>query len=356
MTVVKFHLLAGLPAQSEQQRKALVEAIDLEFGLPGMYLDMLNGRAANDGVVTLVGDRKAHAPKIDGIKSFLHTKYAVPGDSTAASDMATRIDQWFHSGLEDIDLGWTNLFRFVDMRGSNQPQFDINTGNFGITYKQRAPGEKTEIWRTPSDTTVPVPYVTYSAGAGVLDEWLQFNKWWSVEEVITEFRAKAWMQQAEDHYNLITSLPAPIDVAHIAGDDLGTETLNAAAAGIYRGLSAAGNPVSANTPLWIVTSPEKRGYVMRMLEATQGSLIVGYTNGQPLSVTVAGVIATTHVPADDTGYYLVLPNRKLARGVWKDLSIERNRDIYKRAEDMVGTLQYNAIVGDTGQVRRVKFA
>ncbi|MGH8083867.1 MAG: hypothetical protein ACREPV_01145 [Lysobacter sp.] len=353
-SVARFNALGQLPSQSEQQRKALVDAIDLEFGLPGMYLDLCNGAAANDGSVTLLSDRKALAPKVAGIKSALQLKYAVPSDSDASTDVANRIDQFFHTGMQEIDLGWTNLFRVVDMRGSNQSAFDINTGTFGISYKQRAPGEKTEIWRTPTGTTVPVPYLTYSAGAGVLDDWLQYNKWWTIEEVITEFRRKAWANQAENHYGLLTGLGASIDVAHIVGDDLGTETLNAAGASIYRGLENDG--VSASTPLWIVTSPEKRGYVLKMLEATQGSLIVGYTNGQPISVTIAGVIATTYVAAADTGYYLVLPGRKLARGVWKDLMIERARDIYKRAEDMVGTMQYNAIVGDTAQVRRVKFA
>ncbi len=39
-----------------------------------------------------------------------------------------------------------------------------------------------------------------------------------------------------------------------------------------------------------------------------------------------------------------------------DLQIEKNRDIYKRAEDWVGTMQYNATIADTSQVRRVLFA
>lgn len=354
--ILKFATLGNLPAQSEQQRKALVEAIDFELMLPSLYLDMYAGKAANSDLVTHVGRSKAPAVVgVDGIKAALRAKYATPADTPQSSDVAHRIDQWFHTGMQDIDLGWTNLFRFIDLRGSNQPAFDINTGEFGIAFKQRAPGEKTEIWRLPKETGVSVPYVTYSAGAGVLDDWLRFNKWWTIEEIITEFRTKAWMAKAADHYGLITSLSSAINFAHIAGDDLGTETLNAAAAWIYRQQLTKGTAVSASTPLWIVTSPEKRGYILRMLEATQGSLIIGYNNGVPLAVTVAGVIATTYVAADDTGYYLVLPQRKLARGEWLDLSIEKSRDIYKRAEDMVGTMQYNAVVGDTSQVRRVLF-
>lgn len=357
--VAKFNNLARLPSQSEQQRTALVQAIDLELSLPGLCLDLIGGKAANDSTVTLVGKsaQRADGPKLslDAVKAALRVKYPTAADTLVSSDVPARIDQWFHTGMQEIDTGWTNLYRLVDMRNGNQDAFEVATGEFGISFKQRAPGEKTEIWRLPSETEMSVKYVTYSAGAGVLDDWLRYNKWWAVENIITEFRAKAWMNQAEQHYGLFTALGAGINFAHIAGDDIGTETLNAAAAFIYRQQQLKGTAVSASTPLWIVTSPEKRGQILRMLEATQGSLIIGYQNGIPLAVTVAGVIATTYVAANDAGYYLVLPQRRNARGVWMDLQIEKNRDIYKRAEDWVGTMQYNAIIADTSQVRRVLF-
>lgn len=351
--VARLNNLAKL--SGEKQLTALAQAINLELSLPGLSLDLRGGKAANDEAVTLLHDRKRpELPSIDRIKAALHQKYATPTDTPQSSDVAARVDQFFHTGLQEIDLGWTNLFRLVDMRGGNQDAFEINTGEFGIAYKQRAPGEKTEIWRLPSETELVVKFVTYSAGAGILDDWLRYNKWWQIEDIIAEFRAKAWQKQADDHYGLLTSLGAGIDVPHVVGDDTGVETLNAAGASIYRGLASSG--VSASTPLWIVTSPEKRGEILRTLESTQGSLVVAYQNGQPIAISVAGVIATTRVAANDTGYYLVLPGRKLARGLWMDLTIEDNRDIYKRAQDWVGTMQYNAIVGDTAQVRRVKFA
>jgi hypothetical protein len=361
--VAKFHKLAALGAGTSAQLKALAQAVNLEFALPSLYLDLHGGKAANQPGVTLLGRQKAAEPRAiwspEAIKAGmreLRTKYATPDDTSVSSDVAARIDQWFHTGMQEIDTGWTNLFRLVDMRGGNQDTFEIATGQFGITFKQRAPGEKTEIWRLPSETEYPVKYVTYSAGAGILDDWLRYNKWWKVEEIITEFRAKAWMHQAEQHYGLLTGLSSAINHAHVSGDDLGTETLNTAAAWIYRQQLTKGTAVSASTPLWIVTSPEKRGYILRMLEATQGSLIVAYQNGQPVAVTVAGVIATTYVPASDAGYYLVLPQRRLARGVWMDLQLEETRDIYKRARDWVGTMQYNAAIADTSQVRRVLFS
>ena len=354
--VAKFAALASLPSQTAEQRKALAAAINLELTLPGMFLDMHAGKAANDPRVTLTsaGARPAR-PDLEAVKSALRVKYPTAGDTPQSSNVAARIDQWYHTGLSEIDLAYTNLFRLVDMRGGNQDALEIYTGAFPVTFKQRAPGEKIEIARVPEESEQRVKVVTYGAGIGVQDDWLRFNKWWTVAEVVTDFRDKAWSHQAASHYGLITGLSSAINFPKIANDDFGTETLNAAAASIYRAQQQKGTGVSASTPLWIVTSPEKVGYISRMLEVTRGSLIAGYHGGEPLIAQIAGVISTTHVPANDAGYYLVLPGRRLARGVWQDLQIEENRDIYKRADDMVGTMQYNAIVGDTSQVRRVLF-
>ena len=68
------------------------------------------------------------------------------------------------------------------------------------------------------------------------------------------------------------------------------------------------------------------------------------------------MISTTYVPSNDTGYYLVLPGRKIKRGVWKDPTLESKRDIAVSAQDWVGVEQYNAAIGNSDQVRRVKFA
>lgn len=355
--VAKFHALASLPTQTDQQRKALAEAVNLELSLPGMFLDMAGGKAANDARVTVTSAAGARPalPNLDAVKSALRVKYPTATDTPQSANVAARIDQWFHTGLAEIDMAWTNLFRLVDMRGGNQDAFEIYTGEFPVQFKQRAPGEKIEIARVPAETELQVKYVKYGAGIGIQDEWLRYNKWWTVADVTLGFRTQAWDQKAANHYGLFTGLGSGINFNHIADDTFGTETLNAAAASIYRAQQGKGTAVSASTPLWIVTSPEKVGYISRMLEVTRGSLIAGYHGGEPLIAQIAGVIATSHVAANDAGYYLVLPGRKIARGVWQDLQIEENRDIYKQADDMVGTEQYNAIVADTTQVRRVLF-
>lgn len=340
----------------EAQIKALAEAVNFELGLVNDFISVQGGKSVAGAGVHLFGADAARkgALTVEGVKAFLGQKYTTPSDTPTLSSTAARITSYFHSNMPEIDLGWTNLFTYIDLRGAVQTSFDILDTNAGITFEQKAPGEEVKVRRNITESKTQVPYVTYADGIGILDDWLRFQQFWNVEQAVVEFRAKAWDKQAEIHYGLLTAQGAGIDVAFDTDD---TKTFNKAAAAIFRAVRASGYGVGTNAGLWIVTSPEQKGRILKMLEATQGSLIVGYNqNAQPISYNVAGVISTTYVTAADTGYYLVLPGRKAQRANWMDLSIESSRDIYKRAMDWVGTMQFNAAIGDTAQVRRVKFA
>ncbi len=169
-----------------------------------------------------------------------------------------------------------------------------------------------------------------------------------------EFRAKAWDKKAELHYGLFTALGAGINQAFDADD---TKTFNAAAASILRGVRAKGYGAGQHTKFDILCAAEHLGRVNLMLEAQQGSARVAFQAGaQPISYSVRNVVSTTFVPSNSSGYYLVLPGRKIQSGNWKDLSVEQNRDIYTRAQDIVGTEQFNAAIGDSAQVKRVLFS
>lgn len=347
-----FKRLASL--SGEAQIKALAEAVNFELGLVNDYIAVQGGKASGTGVLLPDGKQRESSITIEGVKSFLGQKYVTPSDTPGLVAAAPTITSYFHTSMPEIDLAWTNLFTYIDLRGGVQTHFDIIDTNAGVTFEQKAPGEPVKIRRGISENKTTVPYVTYADGIGILDDWMRFQQFWNVEQAVTEFRAKSWDKMAEIHYGLLTAQSSGIDVAFDTDD---TKTFNKAAAAMFRAVRSSGYAVGQNAGVWLVTSPEQKGRVLKMLEATQGSLIVAYdANKQPISYNVAGVISTTFVAAADTGYYMVLPGRKMQRGNWMDLSIESNRDIYKRANDWVGTMQFNAAIGDTAQVRRVKFA
>lgn len=353
MSAVNYSNIAKVP--EAERLNALAKAVNFELSLPQLGLDILGGKGAFGAqVVDATGKPIAKSFGADAVKAHLATKYATPGDNPALAATADRVAGFFHSGINELDLGWTNLFQFVDMRQSNQTSFKVIGASTTMQFKQRAPGEKVEIARNIGSTDTPVEYVTYAAGLGVLDDWLRFQQYWTIEQTVAEFRGKYYDLQADLHYGLITALGSGIDVAYATD---ATVTFNAAAAAILRNMRASGYALGSGVQFTILTSPEKLGYVLKMLEATRGSQLVANTAGaQPIAYSVGQVIASPYVDAADTGYYLVVPGRRLQRGTWMDLQIETNRDIYKRAQDWVGTGQFNAAVGDTNQVRRVKFA
>lgn len=350
---VKYAAVGALP--EDQRLKALAGAINFDLALPQLALDLYGGKAANDPRVRdTQGKAFGSTVSIEAIKAALSQKYATPGDNPNLQATAGRVQSYFHAGLNEIDLGWTNLFTNVDLRSSNQPSFEILDASSTLKFVQRAPGEKVEINRDFGDTSAVVKYVTYAGGLGVLDDWLRFQQFWNIEQVVMEFRAKYFEKQAALHYGLFVALGSGINIAF---DTDATVTFNKAAASILRAVKAKGYGVSQNVGFYILVNPEKLGYVTKMLDTTRGTQLLAYNqNSEPVGYNVLGVIATTEIPAAATDYYLVLPGRKIQRATWMDLSIETNRDIYKRAQDWVGTGQFNAAIGDVDQVRRVAFA
>lgn len=354
-TSIKFAALATIGAAA--QITSLAGAIDLHLKMPQSMLDMLGGDAAAFSGQLVGTDGKALTrgePTLERFKSFLAQKYATSSDNPILTDVAAQFAEFFHTNMPEMDMGWVPLFDLVDLRGSSHDHFDIIDTNAGVVYEQLKQGEAIKKRTKISESKTIVSYLTMGAGLGLLDDWLNFQQWWKVDEAVAEFGAKHWDKMAELHYGLFTALSTAIDV-NFATDD--ATTFNAAVSGILRAVRSSGYAVGQNAGFYILTSPEKVGRLTRMLSAERGSAMVDFgTMKEPIAYTVKGVIASTFVPANDTGYYLILPGRKIKRGIWKDLTVEGQRNAAARAQDLFAHAQYNCAIGDTAQVRRVKFA
>lgn len=352
----KFDKLATVQDPKEQREK-LAQAINLDFSLPAIYAELGGTPRIGkvDGVKVIgAANGTATVPSEARVKAFLAQKWAVPGDNPNLVDPTNRVVEFFHSNMPDMDLGYQALYDFVDMRNSPLDSFDVLDANQGITFSQKKSGEAVKIRRAVTDSLMSVKYVTFADGVGIEDDWLRFQKWWAISDTVAEFNAKAWDQKAQWHYDLLTALPAGVNVAFDTDD---TKTLNKAAASILRKVRGKGYGAGQNAGFVIVCAPESVGRITKMLTAAAGTLIVAYNpNVQPVTVHVSSVVASVNLPADLNGYYLVLPGRKLKRADWLDLSIESTRNIYVRANDYVGTFQTNAAIGDQDQVARVAFS
>lgn len=345
--------LAKLP-DSTAKRTHLAKAVAIYLAAGSLIESALGDRAAyaTNSVKAYGQDVKPVDPKV--LADAVAQKYATPGQNPILTSAVRGVDFYFHNNMPELDIGFLPLFDLVDMRGTGQSSFSIKTTAAGIAWVQRRPGERAEIRREFSEGEVTVSYLEFVAGLGVLDAWLDYNQFWKVEDAVAEFIANEADKRAQLHYGLLTAQGVGIDVA-FATDD--ATTFNNAASAILRGVRTSGYAVGANAQFDIVCNPEKIGRILAMLDAKRGSPMIAFgTQDQPIAFNVRNVIMTTNVAANDTGYYLVLPGRKMKRGEWKDVSLESNRDIYASATDWVGKTQYNAAIADTAQVRRVKYA
>lgn len=352
-TAINYKAISRLPA--DQRVKQLAGAIDFELKKPSLCLEMAQSAVIASGAADVKSMRAANDSSLthERIKSFLSMKYGTPSDTPELVDVANQMEQFFHTNMPEMDMAYAMLFDLIDLRGSTHDHFDILDTNAGITFNQKEPGETIKIRKAISESKTTVNYLSFADGLGLLDDWLKFNQFWKIDDAIGEFRAMHFEKMAATHYGLFTALSG-VDQA-FATDDV--TTANNAMGAILRAVRTKGYGVSQNSTFHALCAPEHVGRIEKMLTAQRGSAIVDQgTVSQPLTVRIGSVIASTHIPAASTGYYLVLPGKKIKRGVWKDLEVERARNIYTKAEDITAESQYNAAIGDSDQVKKCLFA
>lgn len=353
-TSINFDALKG--KSKKEQLAILAGAAQFEMDKPKLALEMAKHASivGNNHIRMAKGLNKPDDVSFERIKSFLALKYGTSSDNPQLVDPANQFAEFFHTNMPEMDLGWELLFDVVDLRNSVHDHFDILDTNAGVSWSQREPGEKTKIRKAITEALTTVSLVEYSDGLGLLDRWLERQMFWNIDEAIAEFRSNYFDKLASTHYGLLTALSSAINEA-FATDDV--TTANNAAATIIRAVKSKGYNAGMTAQFYAVCAVEKVGRLEKMLTAQRGSAIVDQgTVSQPLTVGIAGIIGTTNVTAADTGWYLVLPRRKMKRGLFKDMTIESDRDIYTSATDMVGVAQFNAAIGDSEQIRRCLYA
>lgn len=289
----------------------------------------------------------------DRAATIMGAKWATAGDNPILQQTTSNMVQFFADNVQEMDLGYLALFEEVPgMLGSDQDHFELLGASMGFTWDQRKPGAIIKPRREVTENKVVVPYLTFSDGFSFLDDWFRFSKYYHIAEVSNEFVSTYYNKKAELHYGLITGQGAGIDIAFTVDD---ATTFNTAVADILR-KGEKKFALGANVQVDIVVSPEKVGRVLAFLDAQRGSPMIAFgSQKQPIAYSVRNIIVTTKVAAADTGYYVVLPGRKLKRAEWTPLTVESKREPAASAEDWYGKGQYNAIAGDSDQIRRVKY-
>jgi hypothetical protein len=348
-----------------EQRTALFNSLKAALLFPVIALDVLGATAAAKAAApqqALMSGPEGTTLTADSVKAYLQSsraerhgaKWATPGDNPVLQNTANNVVEFFQENIREMDLGYQVLFDEVPgLLGSNQDSFELIGASMAFTWDQLKPGAAIKPRRNITESITTVKYLEFGDGFSILDTWFQFSKYYHIADAVNAAVSSYYDKKANLHYGLITGQSSAVNVAF---DTDAATTFNKAVSGILRKCDGKGYALGANAQVDILVNPEKVGYVLAMLEATRGSAMLAYgTSKQPIAFSVRNVIVTTKVAAADTGYYVVLPGRKLKRADWKALTIESKREPSVAAEDWYGRGQYNAIAGDADQIARVLF-
>ncbi len=252
----------------------------------------------------------------------------------------------FYTSVVDplLDFGFEDLFDFVDMRQSLQTQFDILDVTNLITFAEVKTGERMKKYGI-HDGKSTVAKMIVAAALGIMDDWINYAMYWNLNQAAVEAKSKYYDKQATDHYALIT---AAAGATAFATDDI--TTINNACASILTDCAGKGFTLTGNETFELranVTLKQRieKAFALTFNSPNSDKNQLVYTLNRKYS---------TKLPT--TEYYVVLPGRKLKRGVWSDLSAETDRDILMRGTDVAYCGEYNAGVGEVKQVRKLALA
>jgi len=248
----------------------------------------------------------------------------------------------FYPGVVDplLNFGFEELFDFVDMRGSQQTQFDILDVTNSITFAEVQSGERMKKYGI-SDGKSTVSKMIIAAAIGIMDDWINYNQYWNLNQAAIEAKSKYFDKMATDHYALIA---AAAQAQAFATDDI--TTINNACADILVDCAAKGFTLTGNETFELRANITLKQRIEKAFSLTFNS--PNEDNNQ-LVHTLQRKYSTKLLT---TEYYVVLPGRKLKRGIWSDLSAETDRDILMRGTDVAYVGEYNAAVGEVQQVRK----
>lgn len=175
-----------------------------------------------------------------------------------------------HLGLQEIDIGYEQFFDTKDFSNTPASGFRVRSVSSGLTFKKRAEGGRASIYPIVG-TEAFVGFDTYGGGLEFDQAWFQDQEWWLVEDTLAEFRSAWYRDKAITMFTLIGALGSAYNIAYdtVGATQLDKDinTLNTAASALLIAMATAKYPVTANTPLKVLSPIALKGRLMRALNA-----------------------------------------------------------------------------------------
>lgn len=250
----------------------------------------------------------------------------------------------YFTAIEDplLNFGFEELFTFVDMRKSGQTSFDIIDVQNLITFEELKSGKPMKVYGV-SDAKATVNKLGFGAAIGILDDWIDYNQYWNLNQAALEARSQYHSKMGTDHYAVLVAISSDQNQA-FATDDI--TTINNACGQIFTDLDGKGFTITGNEVFELRANILLKAKIEKAFASTFNDPISGANQ----LVHTLNRKYTTKLSA--ATYYVTLPGRKSQRGVWKDLSAESDRDILIRGTDVAYYGEYNVAIGEEDQHRR----
>ncbi len=285
-----------------------------------------------------VGRKLVHA----GVREF-----------TTTSDFpaeAKDVMEKFHVGIDEIDVGYEQVFNIRDFTTIPRDGFKIRDVSSGLTFAKMKAGQKAKVFKVIG-TDAEVKFDMYGGAIGWSRKWFDDEEFWTIEDAALEFRRKWFSNKATAFYGLIEALPTTHDVTWQGGVgntelDRDIATINTACTQILNLLKTAGVGVTANSQFVIVAPVALKA---RILRAVDTAFRFSEAAGQ-VAFAVTPMFTTNL--ADATSYYVALPKQKATGGNRMNLTILSQLDVLSYSEVVSGFGRFGGIIGEIKQFAR----
>lgn len=264
----------------------------------------------------------------------------------------------YHTGLEEIETGYQDIFDVRDFTGTKRNGFKIRDVTSGLTFRKVPVGDTVDVYGM-SGTEVEITFDRYGGALGWDKTWFDDEEFWTIDDTAQEFRAKWFKDVAETYYALIEAVTGqgltwqlhPDGVATTTpGYQVGRDiaTMNLAVYNILNDLKTAGMGVSPNETFLVLAPTALRLRIDRALSSKyalqntgMGLTEVAY-NLKPIYSQLLSSTAT---------YYVILPKRKLKGGNRMNLTVLTDMDILAYTEVTAAWGRYGAGIGENDQIQ-----
>jgi len=306
-------------------------------------------KAALDGAFS--GNEKAFEQFIDAVNihyanmrqnGFLIQNAADP-NLAGKPDVALVTTSTGEVGMPDF--GFRRLFDHIDLTSSTSTTFEALDVSNGVMFEQLEPNQPSKTRRITSNKT-SVGFLQYGAGLAILDDWLRFNQFYKIDKLFADVLRKYAHTEASNHYGLFTALGAGINTAFSTTVE---KTIDTAADSI---LTAVGDKLSVDegATMKILTNNRINGGAVA--KALASRFENPNTNNNQVMTDIDEIIISRKVDAT----YLILPGHTLQSAEWEALNVEASRSSKVRGTEYDYRGKHNAVIGDSGQVRRIALA